>query len=442
MLERLFSKFSSNLDFLQPFEERANIAVALSGGVDSMVLLTLTDRWVRQIGGNLTAITIDHKLRESSEAEAMQVKAICEKLGIKHIILKWNHGSITSNIQAKARSARYDLLTSYCHQNDILHLFTGHHLEDRVENFFIKLSRASGILGLIEGSQNFVNNVRICKPILNFTKNECRSILEEKLIPHVEDPSNAKQDYFRNELRFKLQGFFDLKSIDSKLFQTRIANSQNNLAFSARLTQKEAILALCNCVTIYNAGFAIVKHKEFFEYEQDIKGYLLSYLLRIISGDDSDIRAEKITALIKSISSFKPSTLNKCIIDFTGKDIIIYKEKRYIEDREINLTNGLIWDKRFCIQNACQNLTITTLGLQGYNLIKDKVDLELINDANKHARKILFTLPTIKRLEKIVSIPNIDYCDELTGENISSNFAPWYKSKIFHLNIKNNYSYE
>jgi tRNA(Ile)-lysidine synthase len=351
---------------------------------------------------------------------------------------------VDSNIQAKAREARYCLLTNYCQQNDIIHLLTGHHLEDRVENFFIKLSRASGIFGLIEPCQNFTDNVRICKPLLNFTKEECSSILKEKNVAHVEDPSNQSLNYFRNEIRHKLTDFFDLKFIASSLFQSRIAASQEHLASSAKLIQEQVIAALCECVTIYSQGFAIIKLESFLLCHMDIKNYLLSYLLKIISGDDSDVRSEKIAELIGILNAktFKALTLGKCIVDLAGKDIIIYKEKCYIQSEVQNLQKNLFWDRRFSIQTTCENLTVSMLELSDYKEIKDRVDFQTINDAGKHTNKILFTLPVIKRLEKIVSIPNIDYYDELTKEDIRINFTPWYNSKIIHLNIKNNYTYE
>jgi tRNA(Ile)-lysidine synthase len=335
-------------------------------------------------------------------------------------------------------------LTEFCKKHDIIHLFTGHHLEDRIENFFIKLSRASGIFGLIEPQQNFINNVRVCKPILNFTKEECSNILKEKNVAHVEDPSNSQDEYFRNEIRFKLERFLDLKLIPSNLFKSRIANSQENLAMSANLVQRQVTTAFCQCVTIYSSGFAIIKLEAFATYTKDVKTYLLSYLLKIISGEANDVRAHKINELINMTSArpFKGLTLGRCIIDSTEKDVIVYKEKHYIEKKEATLERKLFWDSRFFIETTCQNLTVSTLSLSDYKTIKDKIDLQVINDANKHRNKILFTLPIIKRLEKIVSIPNIDYYDELAKEDVSISFTPWYNSKIIHLNIKNNYTYE
>jgi tRNA(Ile)-lysidine synthase len=442
MYSKIYTKFLTNIDRLQPFETYPHIAVALSGGVDSMTLVVLTKKWLEQIGGGqLTAITIDHHLRAESSEESREVGKICENLNIKHQILHWRHNGVTNNIQAKAREARYKLLTEYCNNKDILHLFIGQHSEDKIENFFIKLSRASGIFGLIDSEQNFINNIRICKPLFNFSKQECLEILKIENIAHVDDPSNHKMNYFRNEIRHNLKGLFNSKFISSELFQQRIIESQDNLRSNAALIQELLVEAFCESITISPLGFAKIKLDRFKTYNHDIQNYLLTYIIIIVSGKILPPRAEQIQILLANIISknFRATTLNTCIIDSIGQEIIIFKELNKIQTKNLKLSTSNLWDERFNINTnqIDSDLTVGHLDLQNYQRIKKKLNFAPLLDADKHRYKILFTIPAIKRLEKVVAMPNIDYYEELSKQTVTSIFEPQYISKALHLKIKN-----
>ena len=63
-------------------------------------------------------------------------------------------------------------MTDLCNRNGITHLFTGHHLEDNVENFVLRLIRGSGLIGLAQSNEHFFNNVRIIRPLFNSLKEE------------------------------------------------------------------------------------------------------------------------------------------------------------------------------------------------------------------------------------------------------------------------------
>jgi tRNA(Ile)-lysidine synthase len=438
MFTQLYAKFLKNIELLQPFEAQPTVAVALSGGVDSMSLLLLTAKWLQDNGGKLVALTVNHNLRPESSQEAAMVASICASLQIadvtiEHVILPWHYQSQGFKNQDQARSARYALLSDYCRQHDILHLFVGHHLQDSVENFFIKLSRASGIFGLASSIEHFTSNVRICKPITDFTKQQCLSILQDTATAWVEDPSNSKSHYFRNQLRVNLSKFFDFQDIAPELFYQRIANSQRHLRSSALLVQDKVIEALCHCVSIYDAGFAKVSLPKLLDYQHLVQNDLLLYLLMIISGKENVPRAEAMGSLIAGLSSddFGVTTLHRCMLSRVASDLFIYKEPGAISHDAYN--NGL-WDNRFRIHGLTCDLSVGLLSRLEYQTLKNSFNLAGLTDAAKLRNKILFTIPVIKRLEKIVSIPNIDYYNGLAKNQIASIFEPWYVSKVMHLN--------
>ncbi|MBM3565781.1 MAG: tRNA lysidine(34) synthetase TilS, partial [Alphaproteobacteria bacterium] len=96
--------FARAMTAFGPFEARPVLAVAVSGGADSMALALLADAWARGKGGRIVALTVDHGLRGGSAAEAVQVAAWLAARGIEHRILPWIGAKPASAIQAKARA--------------------------------------------------------------------------------------------------------------------------------------------------------------------------------------------------------------------------------------------------------------------------------------------------------------------------------------------------
>src|SRR4051812_9991821 len=90
------------------------IAVAVSGGGDSMALAVLMQEWVQARSGTMLALTVDHGLRTESSNEARAVQKLLRDRGIPHEILVWDGAKPTTHIQERAREARYDLLLQSC----------------------------------------------------------------------------------------------------------------------------------------------------------------------------------------------------------------------------------------------------------------------------------------------------------------------------------------
>src|SRR5271170_3286337 len=85
-----------------PFERRPALAVAVSGGADSLALALLADRWARGRGGRVTALTVDHRLRPESRAEAARVAGWLAGRGIAHRVLEWSEARGGADLQARA----------------------------------------------------------------------------------------------------------------------------------------------------------------------------------------------------------------------------------------------------------------------------------------------------------------------------------------------------
>lgn len=180
---------------LTPFQLEWPIAVAVSGGADSMALVRLMHRFALENGltDQLIALTVDHQLRPESTREAEQVGKWISALGVRHRILLWQHPPLSTRIEAKGREARYALLGGYCATNDIPTLLTAHQAADQVETFWMRLARGSSLTGLcaIRPSTQISPRLRLVRPLLTIMPEVLRCALSEDFHqPFLHDPSN------------------------------------------------------------------------------------------------------------------------------------------------------------------------------------------------------------------------------------------------------------
>jgi len=174
-------EFTTLMAALGPFERNARVAVALSGGPDSMALCVLADAWARRRGGRVVALTVDHGLRSDSATEAAVVGGWMGTLGIAHQVLAWEGTKPRSGVQAKARAARYELLTGWCRRAGILHLVLAHEMEDQAETILMRLTRGSGRHGLAGMSAvSETSGVRILRPLLGVGRERLTATLRAR----------------------------------------------------------------------------------------------------------------------------------------------------------------------------------------------------------------------------------------------------------------------
>lgn len=173
--------------------------VAVSGGVDSMLLLDLMFEEKLPI----QVLHVNYHLRgEESEQDELLVRNYCESnripITVESIYLKENLEINGGNLQNEARKVRYDFFQQELNKVSNSKLVLAHHLNDQLETFFLQLLRNSGLAGLSGMSQ--AKN-KLLRPLLNFKKEEIYLLAIERKINWREDKSNSKNDYSRNRLR-------------------------------------------------------------------------------------------------------------------------------------------------------------------------------------------------------------------------------------------------
>jgi tRNA(Ile)-lysidine synthase len=185
-----------------PFENHPVLAVAVSGGRDSLALALLANDWARARDGAIVALIVDHGLRAASAREAEATRALLARRGIEAAILSWSGAKPTHGLQEAARAARYALLFEACRQRAILHLLVAHHADDQAETVAMRAARGSGADGLA-GMAALVEQryARLLRPLLPVPRARLTATLEALGVAWIDDPSNADPRFERVRLR-------------------------------------------------------------------------------------------------------------------------------------------------------------------------------------------------------------------------------------------------
>ena len=193
----LLDRFAADLDALA--EPGARIGVAVSGGPDSLALLALA---VGARPGLIEAATVDHGLRPEAAAEAALVACQCKELGVPHATLTLDWGEpCASNLQARAREARYAALGEWAIGRGLAAVATAHHLDDQAETLLMRLARGSGVGGLagVQPKRPLAGEVMLVRPLLGWRRSELGGIVAGHKA--VDDPSNRDERFDRTRAR-------------------------------------------------------------------------------------------------------------------------------------------------------------------------------------------------------------------------------------------------
>lgn len=181
------------------------LALAVSGGSDSMAMLHLVLQ--QRPATSLVVLTVDHGLRDGSQAEAKDVARFCAVHGVEHHTLTWDGEKPSTGIQAKARSARYDLMTNWCAANGVAVLLTAHTMDDQAETVVMRKARTDSLkslAGIWQESQ--WNGIRIIRPLLKARREDLREVLRAAGVAWSDDPSNSNAKFERVRVRAALAG--------------------------------------------------------------------------------------------------------------------------------------------------------------------------------------------------------------------------------------------
>jgi len=173
--------------------------VAVSGGADSVALLR---GLVQTVNGNLVVVHVNHLLRgEESEGDAIFVQNLAATLGIECLMHVVDVAALGGNLEATARTVRYQIFAELAEDRGARWIATGHTADDQAETVLHRVIRGTGIQGLrgVAPSRD-----RIVRPILRATRHDILQYLDTLGQPYRTDSTNADVTFTRNRIRAEL----------------------------------------------------------------------------------------------------------------------------------------------------------------------------------------------------------------------------------------------
>jgi tRNA(Ile)-lysidine synthase len=403
-------EFAGLMEVFSPFETRPLVAVAVSGGADSLALALLAADWARAQGGSATGVTVDHRLRPESGDEATRVASWLARHGVAHATLVRDGAPLSGDAQAAARAARYRLLEAWCAASGVLHLLTAHHREDQAETLLLRLARGSGLDGLA-GMSALVERAqcRICRPVLGLPRARLAATLAARGQDWIEDPSNQNPAYARVRLR-QAEAVLAAEGLGPE----RLADTALHLGRARQALEPMAARLLARAVWLHPAGFAWLDAVRLAASPAEVRLRALGAVIACIGGADYPPRLSGLERLDRELANglLAARTLGGCLVlPRRGRVLVCREPEAVAAPVAVSDAARAPWDGRFLAQMPDDGGEIGALGV-------DAADNGGPLDATipPAARA---TLPTLRHCGCVITAPLLLYPHPLTGRETS-----------------------
>ena len=256
-MQQKFQNYLIQKDYLK---SKFAFLLAVSGGIDSMVLLDLMLK--NKVHFSVAHCNFNLRGEESNQDENFVIN-YCEKNNIPLYIKQFNTEKYASenkkSIQISARELRYNWFFELKNEHHFDFIVTAHHLDDSLETFFINLSRGTGI----EGLTGIRENENIIRPLLGFSREEIQKYATENHIKWREDSSNSSDKYLRNNIRHNIVPLFkELNPDFLNSFSKTIDYLQEIQSFSEEVSEE-----ILHKLLIQENKFKCLKINELLKYK-------------------------------------------------------------------------------------------------------------------------------------------------------------------------------
>lgn len=407
---------------LGPFESSPALAVAVSGGADSLALCLLAKDWAARRGAAITGLTVDHGLRAGSADEAALVGDRLRSRGIEHRVLPWRGEKPLRGVQAKARDARYGLLRDWCREHGVLHLLVAHHADDQAETLLMRAARTSGFDGLAGMAALIGTDApRLLRPLLGVGRARLKSTLEARGQTWIEDPSNRDPRFARVRVRAALEGgAWDTGNLSG--VAARIGDIR---AFDEAFTNEW----LARFVVLHPAGYAWLDLKGLRSAPAGMALRMLSRTVSCIGGRGYPPRRRGLSRTYRRLLDEDPrrATLGGCLLSPQGERVLVCRESRgNLPILDVRRGRPALWDGRFEVEVSAggddgeRGLQVRALGRRGWEMIVAEGHLARKTDIPGPARLVL---PALWRGGTLLTAPGLEE-RAVTGTKLSASFRP------------------
>ena len=326
-VQKLYDVFSKNMSSLDVGNKK--ILVGVSGGVDSLSILFLSQCYAMKHKVKVYPVIIDHKLRKDSTNEAKILKyKLKRNFKIDCKILSKKITKIDKNIQSNARDLRYELFLKECKKHKINYLLLGHHKDDLIENFFIRFLRGSGLKGLVSFDKNVsnYNGIKIIRPLLSTSKKKLININKKTFGFFVNDPTNNDDKFLRNRIR-KLLRNLDKEGLNFNKFYLTL----KNLSKSNKVIEFFVEKNIFENSKYFKKDKKVILSQYFFSNPDEIILRSFTQVIQNINKKKNYPRGKKVARIVDSLKFSDNNvklSLSGCIIEKINDSVIIYPEKR------------------------------------------------------------------------------------------------------------------
>lgn len=347
----------SRTEIFKPFglEKAKGIVAAVSGGSDSLALLFLLKEYLTTLDSppSLTAVTIDHRLRDESANEAEDVGRLCNVHGIAHRVLAWDDPKPKSGVAAAARSARYRLLVQAAQEAGADFIATGHTRDDQIETFLMRRERSShsearGLAAMASRSW-LENSIELIRPLLDEQRAELRQELIKRNVVWIDDPSNVNTNYERPRVRMTSAAEADPDLVLAQIALASAARKRDNAALIA-------VLANPDSVTMSPLGTITVGATIYAALPENVRR-LFSGLLASIAGGrrflPGDAERSRIERVLSGQEKSDRMTVFGALVELgkKGQPHRFRRERRNLPVMRLDPGQRIIWDGRYRFTN-------------------------------------------------------------------------------------------
>jgi tRNA(Ile)-lysidine synthase len=358
---------------LEPFP---SAVLAVSGGPDSMALMSLARRWAalksREFA-SFAVVTIDHALRPESALEAAFVGEQAREMGFLHAVIEWTGAKPKTGLQAAARQARYDLLFEFCAARCMGCVVTAHTADDQAETFLMRLRRGSGVDGLAGmGPASSRGGGALVRPLLGFSKARLTAYLRASSTPFIQDPSNENEAFERVRLRraMKALAAAGIGRPSLTMAASRIGRSRDALV-------KIADDFFADHFRVSPLGRGECGVEAFHAVPEDIALRVLARAVALVGGEQEAPRLMRTERLLERLRAGEVrATLGGCIVLAESGVLRFYREPGRLKPLPVPFTPGAssLWDSRFILTFAStgdSETAVRQLGADGWVLYKN-----------------------------------------------------------------------
>ncbi len=367
------------MDRLGPWDASRRVAVAVSGGADSLALALLTKAW-----GDPVAFIVDHGLRAASAAEAAWARDVLTARGIPATILRLQDLRPGA---ARARAARYAALSAACRAAGLVDLLLGHHAGDQAETVLMRQRRGSGPDGLAGmAALTETADIRLVRPLLPVDPQRLRATVAAAGLVPVEDPTNT-----------------DLRATRARLRQEIGSDRAGLLAIAAAAgrarVQSQAHIAreLAERVQFFPEGFAVLS-------PGPVGERTLATLLRSLSGRQFPASRVGGLAACPRVATMAGVQLQQA--GRLGPGWLLVREAAAMRPG-VPARPGVVWDGRWRVSDGSFAGILGALGQAAGT----------VRHASRLPFSVLRTLPAFWLDSVLSDVPHLDYARDMGPRN-------------------------